>query len=101
MLLVNFQVQTLTKFGNLCIAGHNFNDSRFFGNLSKLTENDEIQIFNSNGHMLKYIVFDKYETESTDTSCTIPSAKNSKEITLVTCNNLNGNRLIIKAKYIT
>lgn len=75
--------------GNLCIAGHNYDDSRFFSNLSKLNQGDEIQIFNSNGKMLTYVVFDKYETSNTDTSCTLPTANNLREITLITCNNFN------------
>ena len=89
------------EIGNLCIAGHNFDDNRFFGNLSKLAKDDEIQIFNSTGNMLKYIVFDKYETSPSDIDCLKPSIDNIKEITLITCNNLNGNRLIVKAKYVT
>lgn len=51
--------------------------------------------------MLVYTVFNKYETNLNDTSCTLPSANNLKEITLLTCNNLTGNRIIIKAKNIT
>ena len=71
------------------------------GNLSKLAKDDEIQIFNSTGNMLKYIVFDKYETSPSDIDCLKASIDNIKEITLITCNNLNGNRLIVKAKYVT
>ena len=89
------------EIGNLCVAGHNFDDNRFFGNLSKLAKDDEIQIFNSTGNMLKYIVFDKYETSPSDIDCLKASIDNIKEITLITCNNLNGNRLIVKAKYVT
>lgn len=86
------------KYGNFCIVAHNYNDNRFFSKLSKLNINDEIQLFSQDGKMLNYVVFDKYETDFNDTSCTLPSAKNIKEITLITCNNLNGNRIIVKAK---
>ena len=89
------------KLGNLCIVAHNYNDFRFFSNLNKLTINDEIQIFNQNGNMLKYTVFDKYETSTNDISCTVPTFPNTKEITLITCNNLTGNRIIVKAQNIT
>ena len=88
------------NFGNLCIVAHNYNDSRFFSNLNKLTINDEIQIFNQNGNMLKYVVFDKYETSTDDISCVNPTLSNTREITLITCNNLTGNRIIVKAKSI-
>lgn len=93
-----FSGPDINEVGNLCIAAHNYNDTRFFSNLSKLNIGDEIQIFSKNGKMLKYIVFDKYETDNSDISCTLPSANNLKEITLVTCNNLTGNRIIVKAK---
>ena len=50
------------------------------------------------GIMQKYIVFDKYETNINDISCTLPSSPNDKELTLLTCNNLTGGRIIVKAK---
>ena len=84
-----FSGPTPNEIGNLCIAGHNYDDSRFFSNLSKLNHGDEIQIYNSNGKMLPYVVFDKYETSKTDTSCTLPTTNNIREITLITCNNFN------------
>ena len=91
---------TANTIGNLCIAAHNYDDSRFFSNISKLNVNDEIQIFDSNGKAMFYKVFDKYETATGDTSCTFPLGNNTIEITLVTCNNLTGNRIIVKAKSI-
>ena len=33
-----------------------------------------------------------------DTSCTSQETSGNKELTLVTCNNLNGNRLIVEAR---
>ena len=93
-----FSGPNLNETGNLCIAGHNYDDSRFFSNLSKLNQGDEIQIFNSNGKMLPYVVFDKYETSNTDISCTLPTANNLKEITLITCNNFNRKQTNNKSK---
>lgn len=86
--------------GNLCIAAHNYDDSRFFSNISKLNINDEIQVFDANGNIMIYKVFDKYETATNDTSCTLPLGNNTIEITLITCNNFTGNRIIVKAKSI-
>ena len=86
------------EFGNLCIAAHNYDDNRFFSNLYKLDIGDEIRIFDSSNSLLKYYIYDKYETSKTDTSCTSQNTNEKKEITLVTCNNFNGNRLIVKAK---
>lgn len=86
--------------GNLCIAAHNYDDSRFFSNISKLNINDEIQVFDANGNVMLYQIFDKYDTATSDTSCTLPLGNNTIEITLITCNNFTGNRIIVKAKSI-
>lgn len=84
--------------GNLCIAGHNYDDNRFFSNLYKLEIGDVINIYDSTNSLIIYSVYDKYEINKNDTSCTSQNTYGKREITLVTCNNLNGNRLIIKAK---
>ncbi len=86
------------KIGNLCIAGHNYDDNRFFSNLYKLEIGDTINIYDSANSLIVYSVYDKYEINKNDTSCTSQNTHGKREITLVTCNNLNGNRLIIKAR---
>lgn len=86
------------EVGNLCIAGHNYDNNQFFSNLYKLNIDDEIIIYDSSNSLIKYYIYDKYETNKNDTSCTSQDTNGRKEITLVTCNNFNGNRLIIKAK---
>lgn len=86
------------EIGNLCIAAHNYDDNRFFGNLYKLEIGDKINIYDSTNSLIIYYVYDKYETDKNDTTCTSQNTYEKKEITLMTCNNLNGNRLIIKAK---
>lgn len=85
------------QIGNLCIAGHNYNDNRFFGNLYKLETNDTIYINDINNICITYSIYAKYELPSSDISCINQYTNNRKEITLVTCNNINKNRLIIKA----
>lgn len=45
-----FSGPSANEIGNLCIAAHNYNDNRFFGNLSKLNINDEIELYSSNRH---------------------------------------------------
>ena len=86
------------EIGNLCIAGHNYDDTRFFSNLNKLNINDEIRIYDLNNKIINYFVYDKYEIDEKDSSCTNQNTNGIREVTLVTCNNTNGNRLIIKAK---
>lgn len=83
--------------GNMCIASHNYDDNRFFSNLYKLNLGDIINIYDSNNLCVSYKVYEKYEISSKDTSCTSQNTEGKREITLVTCNNYNNNRLIIKA----
>lgn len=86
------------EIGNLCIAAHNYDDNRFFSNLYKLNIGEKIIIYDYTNSSITYYIYDKYETNKNDTSCTSQDTYGAREITLVTCNNLNGNRLIIKAK---
>lgn len=84
--------------GNLCVAGHNYDDYRFFSNLFSLQINDEIKIYDNLGNYINYYVYEKYEINSDDSSCIRQNTYGKREITLVTCNNLANKRLIIKAK---
>lgn len=85
------------KIGNLCIAAHNYDDNRFFSNLYKLDTGDAINIYDINNLLITYYVYDKFETFKSDASCTSQNTNGKKEITLVTCNNITKNRLIVKA----
>ena len=86
------------EIGNLCIAAHNYDDSRFFSNLNKLSIGDSINIYDSTNQNIVYYVYDKFEIVQSDTSCTNQNTNGKRELTLVTCNNINKNRLVIKAK---
>lgn len=86
------------EVGNLCIAAHNYDDNRFFSKIKKLKNNDEIYIYDISGNFVKYYVYKVFETFYNDTSCTLQDTNGKKEITLVTCNNANGNRIIVKAR---
>ncbi len=86
------------KNGNLCIAAHNYNNSMFFSNLNLLTDNDEIYIYDNNNTKFTYYVFNKYEVNEGDLSPINDFDENSKELTLITCNNFNSKRIIVKAK---
>lgn len=82
--------------GNLCIAAHNYDNTKFFSRLHELDVNDVIQIQDLSGNTLLYYVYDNFEVPIDNTDC-ISSIENQKEITLITCNNQNGNRIIVKA----
>lgn len=84
------------EFGNLCIAAHNYDNTKFFSRLHELDVNDVIQIQDLSGNTLLYYVYDNFEVPIDNTDC-ISSIENQKEITLITCNNQNGNRIIVKA----
>ena len=84
--------------GNLCIAGHNYNNNQFFSLIYKLKKEDKIYIYDLNNHEYVYSVFANYEVKTDDLSPIYLYNKNQCELTLVTCNNLNNNRIIIKAK---
>lgn len=84
--------------GNLCIAGHNYNNNQFFSLIYKLKKEDKIYIYDLNNHEYVYSVFDNYEVKTDDLSPIYLYNQNECELTLITCNNLNDNRIIIKAK---
>ncbi len=88
------------QVGNLCIAGHNYVDYKFFSRLNELEINDQITIYDLNGNSLNYSIYDIYEATYNDTSCTFQNTNNMKLVTLVTCNNVNGKRLVVHAKAI-
>ena len=86
------------EVGNLCIAGHNYDNNTFFSNLYKLNIGDEINIYDLSNYSIKYYIYDKYEINKNDTSCISQKTNGNKEITLITCNNFNNNRLVVKAR---
>ena len=88
------------EVGNLCIAGHNYVDNKHFGKIHYLKIGDFIKICDLSGNFIEYSIYDKKETSASDLSCTNQETNGLKEITLITCNNVKGNRLCIKAREI-
>lgn len=88
------------KIGNLCISGHNFDDERFFSKLSSLNIGDIIEIYAPANVCVYYKIYDMYEIEKNDMRCTSQETNEKREITLITCNNINKKRLIVKAQEI-
>lgn len=84
--------------GNICIAGHNYNNSMFFSKLHLLSNEDQIYLYDNSGYKYVYNVFKTYEVNEDDLSPIFDYNTSSKELTLVTCNNMNSNRLIVKSK---
>lgn len=85
----------LGQVGNICIAGHNYNDNRFFSRIAELNIKDTIILEDLSGIQYEYIIFDIFETNEDDIS--VVKAIKKYELTLVTCNNSNNKRIIVKA----
>lgn len=90
-----FYGKKLEEKGNICIAAHNYNDNRFFGRLDELKIKDTIKIIDSKNTQYEYIVYDIFEIAEDDFS--ILKGSKNYELTLLTCNNSNNKRIIIKA----
>ena len=88
------------EIGNLCIAGHNYVDYKFFSRLNELVINDELTIYDLSGNNKTYSIYDIYETEPDNISCLFQNTNGLRIVTLITCNNVNGKRLVIHAKEI-
>mgnify|MGYP001024692033 FL=1 len=84
--------------GNLCIAGHNYVDYKFFSRLNELTNNDIVKIYDLSGNMVEYTITNMYEVKSNDLSCTNQNTNGKLIVTLLTCNNVSGNRLIVRCE---
>lgn len=86
------------QVGNMCIVGHNYNDSRFFGKLNQIKMGAEIIITEMDGTELSYYVYETNMIDPYDTSCTSQKTNGRKEITLITCNVDGSQRFIAKAR---
>ena len=80
---------------NMCIVGHNYNNSVFFSNLKHINLHDEVLIILPDNTVLPYHVFNIYEVDSHDFS-PILSSSFDFELTLITCTNISSKRLIVK-----
>ena len=86
------------EVGNLCIAGHNYKNSKFFSKVPTLELGDKIEITDLSGRMLTYTIYDKFIVNPDELECTSQLTNGKKEITLITCTNDNKQRHIIKAR---
>ena len=86
------------EVGNLCIAGHNFQNKNMFHNLRKLKNGDSIFITSNKEEKLEYTINDVYKVLPDDVRCLTQATNGKKEITLITCTNDSKKRIIIKAR---
>lgn len=86
------------QLSNLCIAGHNYDNQKFFSHIASLKTGDTIFLIDSQNNKFTYLVSDQYEVKANDLSPIYEKAQEIPLLTLVTCNNFTKNRIIVKAK---
>lgn len=86
------------EVGNFCIVGHNYRNTLFFSKVPTLEKGDIIQITDLSGRTIEYRVYNKYEVEPTDVTCTTQLTNGQKEITLITCTDDSQYRVIVKGR---
>lgn len=96
--LCRFSGPVPPEVGNLCIAGHNYNNDKFFSRIQELTIGDKIVLKDILGNSFQYEVYDSLEVKENDSSPISPTLDSKRELTLITCNNQNNNRIILKAQ---
>lgn len=88
----------LNKVGNTVIVGHNYRNGTFFSDNAKLAMGDSIYITDETGQTLTYIIYKKYQTTPEDADYATRDTAGAKEITLSTCTDDSGARIVIWAK---
>lgn len=88
------------QVGNMCIVGHNYNDGKFFSNLSKIKKGAEIELTDMNDKTLIYKVYHTEIVDPYNTDCTSQLTNGKTEITLITCAKRGTQRFIVKARAI-
>ena len=88
------------EVGNFCIVGHNYRNTKFFSKVPTLENGDVVEITDLSGKTIKYRVYNKYQVDPSDVSCTTQLTNGRKEITLITCTDDSKHRVVVKAKEI-
>ena len=90
----------INEVGNLCIVGHNYKNNQFFSRIKELEVNDKVYLTTNKGEKFTYLVYDKYEVNEKDLSCTSQETNGNVEVTLITCTTTKKNRLVVKCRTI-
>ena len=86
------------EVGNFCIVGHNYRNSLFFSKVPTLNSGDIIQVTDLSGRTIQYKIYNKYEVDPADVSCTTQLTNGRKEVTLITCTDDSKHRVVVKAR---
>lgn len=88
------------EVGNFCIVGHNYRNTKFFSKVPALEIGDIIEITDLSGRTIRYKVYNKYQVDPTDVSCTTQLTNGKKEVTLITCTDDSKHRVVVKTREI-
>ena len=96
--VTKFWGNEINEIGNVTIAGHNTLAGAMFGKIKRLTEGDIIELTDKQNITLKYKVFETSVIDPNDISIILPVEEGTREVTLITCENGQTNRRIVKAR---
>ena len=96
--IVKYWGQNVNDFGNLSIAGHNNYDGTMFGKNDELVVGDKIYLTDLQKNTVEYEINSIFVTDPNDVSILETNEEEIREVTLITCENGNKARLIIKAE---
>ena len=89
---------TINQVGNTIIIGHNSSEYPFFSNIKNLNNGDLIRITDMTDTTITYVVYDKFETTTTDFEYATRDTAGKREISLTTNNDDISGRLIVLAR---
>ena len=84
------------EVGNLCLAGHNYRNSKFFSKVDTLVVGDIIEVTDLSKRKIQYEIYDIHTVDPTDRRDTTQLTNGKKEVTLITCTDDNKQRIIVK-----
>ena len=84
------------EVGNLCIAGHNYRNKRFFSKVPTLIVGDIVEIEDLSKRKVQYEVYDIHTVLPNNRNDTTQKTNGKKEVTLITCTDDSKQRVIVK-----
>lgn len=88
----------LNEIGNTIIVGHNYRNGVFFSRLDELEINDVIYITDRSGTKIKYKAYNIFSTTPEDSEFFDRDTEGKREITLETCSDTGGMRIVVFAR---
>lgn len=86
------------RVGNFCIVGHNYRNTKFFSKVPTLEVGDVVEVTDLSGKTIQYKVYNKYQVDPADVSCTTQLTNGKREVTLITCTDDSKQRVVVKAR---